>query len=830
MHLEKDLKSVRVLREMRRMTFQSLILKLSEFWASRGCALQQPLDVEVGAGTMHPETFLRVLGPAHWNVAYVQPSRRPADGRFGENPNRLFKHHQFQVILKPAPDEVQQLYLDSLEACGINPRQHDIRFEEDNWESPTLGAWGIGWQVLFDGMEISQFTYFQQAGGLELAPISAELTYGLERIAMVLQRVDSVYDLEWAPGVKYAEVRLREEIEQSKYVFGQVEIPGVRVRRLSPRSVRALLPAATALLTAGSDLAGARAHAEVLAPVQHPRLEQQHRRDRADGVHPAHPSARHRRGEELRRRLTVRPEPRRRSPKRRRRTAASEADGPRTAARNRLRGDSRRLAAGADQPGRGNRRRAAARAPAAAGVAGRNLQHAPPPHRPHRPHPRAAERSRRAGQRPAGSASFKPDGSPTPAAAGFAAEAGVDVGALERVQTPKGEYLAFRKRQRGKATVDVLPDVLRDSLRSLQFPKAMRWDALLEDGRGELLFGRPIRWILYLYGGRVVPFTIARTAAAQTSQVQEVSTGAVTYGHRFLTTSGRAGRAIKVRSFDEYRARLLENFVILERAERHNKIARELDAKAQRLQGRVSRTVNHETGLLLEVPDLVEYPSVVAGTFAPEFLELPEEVLTTTLIHHQHYFPVEGDDGKLKNAFLAVINTEPDNERTIARNAERVVSARLRDARFFWEADRKIPLESRIDRLGTLLFHKKLGTYKEKAERIEQLAGVDRRRGARRRRGDGDAGRHRRAAGQGRSRHRHGPRVHRAARDDGRRLRSRRRAARGSVEGDLLPLPADRRRSRRAADPRAAGKGRGDLGGRVARRQARHHRRPVRRG
>jgi glycyl-tRNA synthetase alpha chain len=208
------------------MTFQSLILKMSEFWASRGCALQQSLDVEVGAGTMHPETFLRVLGPAHWSVAYVQPSRRPADGRFGENPNRLFKHHQFQVLLKPAPDEVQQLYLESLEACGINPRQHDIRFEEDNWESPTLGAWGIGWQVMFDGLEITQFTYFQQAGGLELAPVSAELTYGLERIAMVLQRVDSVYDLEWAPGVKYRDVRLREEIEQSKYVFNSgVEMP-----------------------------------------------------------------------------------------------------------------------------------------------------------------------------------------------------------------------------------------------------------------------------------------------------------------------------------------------------------------------------------------------------------------------------------------------------------------------------------------------------------------------------------------------------------------------------------------------------------------------------
>jgi glycyl-tRNA synthetase alpha chain len=207
------------------MTFQNLILKLSEFWASHGCTLQQPLDIEVGAGTMHPETFLRVLGPAHWNVAYVQPARRPADGRFGENPNRLFKHYQFQVILKPAPDEVQQLYLESLEACGINPRQHDIRFEEDNWESPTLGAWGIGWQVMFDGMEISQFTYFQQAGGIELAPISAELTYGLERIAMTLQRVDSIFDIEWGAGVSYRDVRFREEVEQSKYVFGQVDLP-----------------------------------------------------------------------------------------------------------------------------------------------------------------------------------------------------------------------------------------------------------------------------------------------------------------------------------------------------------------------------------------------------------------------------------------------------------------------------------------------------------------------------------------------------------------------------------------------------------------------------
>jgi len=207
------------------MTLQDLILKLSEFWASHGCLIHQPYDLEVGAGTSHPETFLRVLGLRHWNVAYVQPSRRPDDGRFGENPNRLFKHHQFQVILKPAPDEVQQIYLQSLEACGIEPRHHDIRFEEDNWESPTLGAWGIGWQVMLDGQEITQFTYFQQVGGIDLVPISAEITYGLERIAMFLQRVDNVFDLDWGAGVSYGDVRLRDEVEQSKFAFGQVDMP-----------------------------------------------------------------------------------------------------------------------------------------------------------------------------------------------------------------------------------------------------------------------------------------------------------------------------------------------------------------------------------------------------------------------------------------------------------------------------------------------------------------------------------------------------------------------------------------------------------------------------
>ena len=207
------------------MTLQDIIAALQKYWAERGCLIQQPWDAEVGAGTMHPETFLRVLGREPWRVAYVQPTRRPADGRYGDNPNRLYKHHQFQVVLKPAPADVQAVYLDSLVALGIDPAAHDVRFEEDNWESPTLGAWGIGWQVMLDGQEITQFTYFQQAGGLDLAPISVELTYGLERLAMALQDVDDVYELEWAPGVKYRTVRHRDEVEQSRYAFGQIDMP-----------------------------------------------------------------------------------------------------------------------------------------------------------------------------------------------------------------------------------------------------------------------------------------------------------------------------------------------------------------------------------------------------------------------------------------------------------------------------------------------------------------------------------------------------------------------------------------------------------------------------
>jgi glycyl-tRNA synthetase alpha chain len=206
------------------MTFQELILNLERFWADRGCIIGQPYTSEVGAGTFNPHTFLRAIGPEPWNVAYAEPSRRPTDGRYGENPNRLQLFHQYQVILKPSPLDIQDQYLESLRAIGTDPNRHDIRFIEDDWESPTLGAWGLGWQVWIDGLEISQFTYFQQCGGIDCKPVSGELTYGLERIAMYLQDVDDVYDLEWAPGVTYGELQQRLEWEWSTYNFEQADV------------------------------------------------------------------------------------------------------------------------------------------------------------------------------------------------------------------------------------------------------------------------------------------------------------------------------------------------------------------------------------------------------------------------------------------------------------------------------------------------------------------------------------------------------------------------------------------------------------------------------
>ena len=318
-------------------------------------------------------------------------------------------------------------------------------------------------------------------------------------------------------------------------------------------------------------------------------------------------------------------------------------------------------------------------------------------------------------------AAFDADGQPTRAALGFARKHGVDVTRLSQIETPKGVYLVYRRRRCGAAARLVLGGVLAATLREIAFPKQMHWDAWLDDGRGDLLFGRPIRWLLFLFGGRVVPFVIERTPGAVSGGVAPIRARAVTYGHRFFTKEGVPGRGFRVGSFAEYRKGLRRRYVLISREERRARIDQKLSTHAKR-RGGVVGTAGGESSLLDEVPDLVEYPSVVTGRFPKEFLVLPDEVLKTTMIHHQHYFPVVTRRGRLTEHFLAVTNTPRDNVRAITHNSERVLVARLRDARFFWEADRRVPLSARLDRLDTLRFHAKLGSYLAKARRIEQLA------------------------------------------------------------------------------------------------------------
>ncbi len=319
---------------------------------------------------------------------------------------------------------------------------------------------------------------------------------------------------------------------------------------------------------------------------------------------------------------------------------------------------------------------------------------------------------------------FDADGAPTRAALGFARKQGVDVGDLARVRTPKGERLACRRRQAGDATRSVLGGVLAATLRDLAFPKAMRWDAALDDGRGEFLFGRPIRWLVFLYASRVAPFEIGRTRAAQSAGVAPVRAGRVTYGHRFFAATGTPGEPLEVTSFADYRERLASAFVLIDRADRRARVTRALEAAAAAAGGRMA-PLGEAAAFGEEAPDLVEHPAVVTGTFPREFLALPDEVLTTTMVHHQHYFPVVDEQGRLSPHFLAVTDTpgdDPARNARIARNAERVLTARLRDARFFRDADRAQPLDDRLDRLDTLLFHKRLGSYRAKTERVAALA------------------------------------------------------------------------------------------------------------
>ena len=685
------------------MYFQEIIMRLNEYWAERGCLLLQPYDLEVGAGTFHPATFLRVLGPEPWRVAYVEPSRRPTDGRYGENPNRLQHYYQYQVIIKPSPADSQELYLESLSALGLDPVRHDIRFVEDDWESPTLGAWGLGWEVWLDGMEITQFTYFQQVGGIDLSPVSVEITYGLERIAMYLQEVDSVFDILWADGISYGELHHREELEFSKFNFDYADTDLLRrlfddfeaeARRLAGFGL--VLPAYEFCLKCSHvfnllDARGAfsvtertgymarvrglaklaaesflRQREEMGFPLR--RLEVEGRRPEAEGGEActtAGGQASAAGGRSLVFEIGVEEVPARFLP-----GAVSQLE---SLCRETLGGLSidfsavrayatpRRLSLTVE--GLPERQASV-----------RDVVYGPPRH-----------------------VAFDEDGTPTKAAIGFARSQGVEVESLKVEKKGKGEYAVAIIEREGRPVRDLLPDVLKQITLSLHFPKSMRW------GEGGLRFVRPIRWLLAVMDGEVIPF-----------EIDGLRSGDRTFGHRFLSPG-----PLVVRSAGEYLRVLEDNFVIADHVRRKAEIR---DATVRLSETAGGRVVEDEA-LLETVAFLVEYPSAVLCRFPEEYLRLPKELLVTVMRDHQKYFAVEHADGSLLERFVVVGNTGSEGEAAVRSGAEKVIRARFEDARFYYEDDLKRPLIDRVEDLKRVTFQEKLGSLYDKVQRVCRVAG-----------------------------------------------------------------------------------------------------------
>ena len=684
-------------------TFQDVLLGLEEFWAKQGCVIWQPHHTEVGAGTFNPATFLRVLGSDPWKVAYVEPSIRPTDGRYGENPYRLGHYYQYQVILKPCPNNVQDLYLASLEHLGIDLSQHDVRFVEDDWESPTLGAWGLGWEVWIDGMECTQFTYFQQVGGIDLDPPSVELTYGTERLTMYLQGVDNVFDLEWVPGVSYGDVHKANEAQWSVYHFDLADIGRLqkaftdyeqecerclerglvrpaydfvlktshtfnvldargavsvtertgyiaRVRNLARKVAEGYVKE-----LAGGEVAEEAAAAEVVTADAGARQEvvawsAAESRSTRDflleiGTEEMPASA-------CRAAIDLLPD---------RLSGMFRAEGvevrPEDVA---VMVSPRRIAISIkDVPGEQAPREITQRGPAV-------------------------------------EAAFDADGKPTKAAEGFARAKGIRAAELEIREESGRRFVYYITRSESKPTAGLLPEICLKTVRDMYFPKNMRW------GYRDLRFSRPVRWLVALWGEDVIPFGIAGLTSGRTS-----------HGHRSL------GGAVEIARPADYLDAMRSVFVLADHREREEHLWAELE----RMAAERDLEVTDPNGKMEEVLFLVEWPTVLEGLFAHHHLALPSEVLVTAMQSHQRYFPLVDQQGGLSNKFLYVANGDPAWAKQITAGNERVLEGRIEDAEFSFEKDKITGLEEMVAQLDKIVFHEKAGSMKDKSDRLVVLGG-----------------------------------------------------------------------------------------------------------
>ena len=782
------------------MTFQDIILELERFWAAQGCVVLQPYDSEVGAGTFHPATTLRSLGPGTWKTAYVQPSRRPSDGRYGENPNRLQHYYQFQVVIKPSPANILELYLDSLKAIGIEPRQHDVRFVEDDWESPTLGAWGLGWEVWLNGMEVTQFTYFQQVGGIDCDPIPVEITYGLERLAMYIQGVDSVYDLIWSVDkdgtvFTYGDVFLENEIQFSTYNFEYADInmllnqfdaweaecskllavglvlPAydcvlkcshlfnlldarraisttermgyiLRVRTLAkgcceayvqlpsviasakPRNVvipeavlrattaAAATAAATSAAPVASEVATATAAASAtaalpaealnreaeLAAAQALAAETDELADNSSAVISALVAAQ---AAESASEAAIA-------------TMATDSSGEGTAAATEpltsatigeRRPSTLIFEIGVEEipstllyKATEQLKDLAEAAFAEARITHGTVSTYSTPRRIVLEVKRVAPETVALVQRfrgPAARIAYDANGQPTQAAEGFARGKGMDVRDLTRAVEGGTEYVFATVEQLARKIETVLPEVLSNLIEALEWSKSQRW------GSGSETFARPVRWLLALWADAVLP-----------AQFGQLTADRITYGHRLL-----APEAISVAHADQYASALTKAWVISSADMR----AGHIRAQIKRFEEENELFAYTPRGTFDEVVNLIEFPTTLVASFDEAYLEVPEEILIDTLLSHQRYFPVYNAERKLTNNFLVVSNGSPSFNSDIAAGHEKVVRPRLSDAVFFYREDLKTPLADRVAQLDQMVFHEKLGSLKDKTDRLVQL-------------------------------------------------------------------------------------------------------------
>ncbi len=668
-------------------------MALHDFWAKQGCLLWQPYNIQVGAGTGNPATLLRVLGPEPWRVAYVEPSVRPDDGRYGENPNRMQLYYQYQVILKPDPGNPQELYLQSLEAIGIDLRKHDVRFVEDNWKSPALGAWGLGWEVWLDGQEITQFTYFQQGGGIKLDPVSVEITYGLERIVLALQGRNAAWDIQWTEDISYRDIFLQSEIEHCTYYFDVADVDSLRqvydtYERESQRALAAglVVPSYDYVLKCSHlfnvlDARGAvgvteranyfRRMAAMTRNVAKAYLDQRQRLEfpmiNNGRSWPIAPNGH---------------------------VSAAKGSAPTTPADMLLEIGTEELPAGDLDDALAQLAKSADALFKDARLDHAGIEVQGTPRRlvvlargvaPGQPDEEKIIKG------PPANKAFDANGSPTPVAEGFARKQGIAVSELLKLDEG-GQYVGAKVKSIGKPAVEVLAERLPQLIAGIKFGETMRWNS------SGVSFSRPIRWIVAAIGDAVIPFDYAGIASNRVTR----------------STRATGSHDLSVENAADYLGAMQSRGVVLSREQRKAII---MDG-ATKLAKEVGGMLYNDPKLLDEVANLVEQPTVLRGTFEQRFLELPRDVLITVMRKHQRYFAVEDANGKLLPYFIAVRNGDAEHLDEVIHGNEHVLTARFSDAEFFFRDDRQHKLADRMERLKTMTFQEKLGSLYDKNQRL----------------------------------------------------------------------------------------------------------------